>query len=67
MPSPVEVRIQALCNEALAAKTPADMDRIVTELRAALDEHILLARTSLEEQLSNFSLLGKVARTPPTE
>jgi len=41
VPSYAEARIHKLCDEALAAKTPAYyVDRIVKELRTALEEHI---------------------------
>jgi hypothetical protein len=56
-----EVRIRNLCTEAIAAKTPDDIERIVTELRAALEEHVRLAKDSLEGQLNNFALLSDVA------
>jgi len=37
--------------EALAAKTPSDVDRFLPELRSALEEHVRLARHSLEAQV----------------
>jgi hypothetical protein len=43
--------IQQLCAEALAAETEAEVERIIPVLRAALQEHIQLAKTSLQEQL----------------
>jgi hypothetical protein len=42
-----ETRIHQLCSEALAAKTKADVERIIPELRAALDEHIRLTKSPL--------------------
>jgi hypothetical protein len=62
VPRYTEVRIRDLCTEALAAKTPGDFERTITELRAALEEHIHLAKDSLEAQIGNFPLLGGVAR-----
>ena len=62
MPLHTEARIKNLCTEALGAKTRADIERVVTELRNALEEHILLAKQSLEVQVGNFPLLPKVAR-----
>ena len=62
VPRYTEVRIRDLCTEALAAKTPDDFERTITELRAALEEHIHLAKDSLEAQISNFPLLGGVAQ-----
>jgi hypothetical protein len=61
VPRYTEGRIRDLCTKALAAKTPDDVERIVTELRSALEEHILLAKDSLEEQVNNFALLNDVA------
>jgi hypothetical protein len=62
VPRYTEVRIRDLCTEALAAKNPDDFERTITELRAALEEHIHLAKDSLEVQISNFPLLGGVAQ-----
>ena len=62
VPRYTDVRIRDLCTEALAAKTPDDFERTITELRAALEEHIHLAKDSLEAQISNFPLLGGVAQ-----
>jgi hypothetical protein len=42
-----EVRVQKLCTEVLAAKTKSDVERIIPELRAALEDHIRLAKDSL--------------------
>jgi hypothetical protein len=61
VPRYTEVRILSLCNEALAAKTPHEFERTITELRAALQEHIRQAKNSLEAQVGNFPLLGSVA------
>jgi hypothetical protein len=61
MPAHTEVRIQRLCTEALAAKTQADVDRIVPELRAALEEHVRLAKDSLRLQASTVALLNGLA------
>jgi hypothetical protein len=62
VPFHTEARIRDLCTEALGAKTKADIERVVTELRIALEEHIHLAKESLEVQVGNFPLLTKVAR-----
>jgi hypothetical protein len=56
-----EVRILNLCTEALAAKTPEELEQIITELRVALEEHIHLAKDKLEGQVNNFALLSGVA------
>ena len=62
MPAYTEARIKSLCAEALAAKSAADVDRIVAELRVALEEHTLLAQALLEGQFSNLAFLDRVAR-----
>ena len=46
-----------LCTEALAAETEADVERIIPELRAALHEHVKLAKDSLEGQVSAIAAL----------
>jgi len=58
VPAYTEVRIQQLCTEVLAAKTQADVERIIPELRAALEEHIRLAKHSLQLQASTIALLN---------
>jgi hypothetical protein len=58
VPAHTEVRIQQLCTEALAAKSEADVDRVIPELRAALEEHISLAKNSLEIQASTLAVLN---------
>ncbi len=52
-----ETKIQQLCTEALAAKTQADVERIVPELRAALEEHIRLAKEALSGQVTGIAVL----------
>ena len=58
-----EARIQQLCSEALAAKTLADVDRILPELRSALEEHIRLAKESLETQVAAITSLDAASQT----
>jgi hypothetical protein len=55
------MRLQQLCREVLAAKTSADTERIILELRAALQEHIRLAKDSLGAQASAIALLDELA------
>jgi hypothetical protein len=55
------MRLQQLCREVLAAKTSADSERIIPELRAALQEHIRLAKHSLGAQASAIALLDELA------
>lgn len=63
MPPHTEARIQQLCSEALAAKTLADVDRILPELRSALEEHIRLAKESLETQVAAITSLDAASQT----
>jgi hypothetical protein len=60
MPAYTEGRIRQLCLEVLAAETVTDIDRIITELRAALEEHIRLAKDSLEMQVRTISFMDSV-------
>jgi len=64
VPRDTEVRIQELCVEALAATTEPEVERILTDLRAALDEHIRLAKDSLRTQAFAIYLLDVVAALP---
>jgi len=57
MPLHTEARIHQLCIQALAAKTQADIDCILPELRLALEAHIKLAKDSLEAQVSTIAVL----------
>ena len=61
MPAYTEGRIRQLCLKALAAEKPADIERVLTELRAALTEHIRLAKDSLDAQIRTMSFLDAVA------
>jgi hypothetical protein len=46
VPADTEVRVQRLCKEILAATTKAEVERILPELRAALEEQIRRAKDS---------------------
>jgi hypothetical protein len=61
MPAHTAARIQQLCTEALAAKTQADVERILPELRLALEEHIKLAKDSLGSQVKTFAALDAIS------
>jgi len=61
VPADTAMRLQQLCREVLAAKTSADTERIIPELRAALEEHIRLAKDSLGAQASAIALLDELA------
>ena len=50
MPRFTEERIRRLCGEAIAAKTNEDVERVLKELRGALEEHIRLAGESLKSR-----------------
>lgn len=45
MPSSLEDRVRLLCNEAIAARTQAELDSVLPELRAAIRDHIRYVRT----------------------
>jgi predicted DNA-binding ribbon-helix-helix protein len=57
MPADTEARIHQLCTEVLAAETQADIERISSELRVALEEHIKLAKDSLKAQVTTITAL----------
>jgi hypothetical protein len=61
MPRFTEGRIQQLCTEALAVRTSEEVERVVHELRSALEEHIRLAKDSLENQAATLSTLSAKA------
>lgn len=65
VPAHTEARIHQLCTEAIAAKTQADIERILPELRLALEEHVRLARTSLEGQVIAIAAVGGLASHGP--
>jgi hypothetical protein len=70
VPLYTEARIQELCKQILAAKSDEDIERVVPELRAALEEHIRLAKDSLRVQRINIAALDAatgIKTTPPTE
>jgi hypothetical protein len=62
MPQYTEARIQQLCVEAIAAKSQSDVNRIIRELRVALQEHVRLAKDSLGLQASAIAVLNDVSR-----
>jgi hypothetical protein len=57
MPAHTEARIQQLCTEVLTVKSQTDVDRVIPELRAALEEHISLAKDSLAVHASTLAIL----------
>jgi hypothetical protein len=56
VPHFTETRIRKLCGEAVAVKDD-DVERVVNELRSALEEHIRLAKESLSAQAAAISML----------
>ena len=50
MSAQTEATIQQLCTAVLAAKTEAEVERIIPQLRNALQEHVRLAKASLQDQ-----------------
>jgi hypothetical protein len=62
VPAHTEARIHQLCSEAIVAQTQSDVDRIVTELRAALEEHVRLAKQSLEGQITSITALDALSQ-----
>jgi hypothetical protein len=61
VPRETDLHVQRLCKEILAATTKAEVERILPELRAALVEHIRLAKDSLELQAKAIALLDELA------
>ena len=61
VPHHTEARIRELCDQAVAAKSKAEIERIIPELQAALHEHIQLAKVSLEGQTTTMMLLPPAA------
>ena len=61
MPLHTEARILQLSTVALLAKTQADVEQIIRDLRAALEEHIRLAKDSLGGQASTIALLDELS------
>ena len=62
MPRFTEHRIKELCKEAVAVRTTKDVDEVLVQLRAALEEHINLARFSLHAQASALPLLESLRK-----
>ena len=56
-----ESKIQQLCQE-LAISTTEDVERLISELKTALVQHIHLAKESLEVQVLTLSILSAKAR-----
>jgi len=50
MPLHTEAYIKALCNKILSPATEDERQRLITELRRALREHVQLAKDSLQVQ-----------------
>jgi hypothetical protein len=63
VPLHTEGRIQELCKEALAAKTPAELERVIPELRAALEEHTRLAKEFLRGMRNSIAARDAASET----
>ena len=63
MPRYTESRIQQLCQEAVEAKTPQELDRVIPDLRAALEEHTRLAKASLKLQSRSIAARDAASKT----
>lgn len=61
MPRETDLRVRQFCKEILAATTKAEVERILPELRAALEEHIRLAKDTLVFQAGAIALLDELA------
>ena len=57
MPAHTEARIHQLCTEAITAKTQSDVERIVPEPRAAIEEHVRLAKETFAGQITSITAL----------
>ncbi len=57
VPQFTEGRIQQLCSQAIAVKNSEEIESVVGELRSALEQHIRLAKESLESQASAITAL----------
>jgi hypothetical protein len=64
VPQYTETRIQQLCTQAIAVKTSEEVERVIAELRSALELHIRLAKESLETQASTISALSSRTGMP---
>jgi hypothetical protein len=58
VPQFTEARIRELCTEAITVRGSEDVERVIGELRSALELHIRLAKESLEVQASTFPVLN---------
>jgi hypothetical protein len=56
VPRFTEARIQKLCADALAVTNEYDIERVMTQLRSALEEHVRLAHESLDPHATSLSL-----------
>jgi hypothetical protein len=67
VPRYTEQRIQQLCKEAVEAKTPAKLEQVIPELRAALEEHTRLAKESLRLQRNTIAARDAASKTKKDE
>ncbi len=50
-PSSLEDRVRLLCDRAIAAKTQAELDAVIPELKAAIRDHIRYVRAIAVETI----------------
>jgi len=72
MPAYTEARIQHLCKKVIDARSPLQAEKILRELRAALEEHIRLANESLAAQASVIPVISgdlkrRIVRKPKAD
>jgi hypothetical protein len=60
-PSSLEDRVRILCDEAIAAKTQAELDAILPELKAAIRDHIRYVRARAVETIPD--VFGKRSKS----
>jgi hypothetical protein len=65
MPRFTEERIRRLCGEAITATSRDDAERVLTDLRAALEEHIRLAKDSLKSRMIPLPMAGSRRKKSP--
>lgn len=58
MSAHTEAKIHQLCSAVLAAEAEAEVERIISQLRDALQEHVRLAKASLQDQAVAIAALN---------
>ena len=63
MPAYTDARIRVLCAKALAASTQPDVEKALSELRAAIHAHASLAKVRLETRVAAVQLIASLSRS----